>query len=190
MPTQVFRNLGIASILGVGIAFSASPAKAISYSFSGTSTFACSDPGFGDSCQVTFSDFTVDWDGTNWSFDDPSFFHTLTITNTTNGGSFVINTSGGSILAGSNQNFIGFSNGSSQVAFSFSSPAPSPAVANNLLTLQSIDINAADAKFDTDNFATLSPSAQAYAAPYFASVLSVIPMLAASRRIKRRILSA
>jgi hypothetical protein len=180
--------------LGTGVLLAASPAKAISYTFSGTSTFSCSDPGFGDTCQVTFNDFTADWDGSAWTYDVRSAAHSVTISNLTNSGSFTITTApGSSISAGSNQNFVGFSDGADLVAFVFGSPAPNPASAPSLLPLTQIDVTTTTTgreKFDTNGFVALSPSAQAYAAPYFASVLSVIPMLAASKRIKRRVLSA
>lgn len=192
MFTRVLQSFGIASILGAGVVLAASPAKAITYAFSGTSSFTC-NTSTSQTCDLAFDGFTADWDGSNWSMSTPtSLLDSITITNQTSSDTFSLIERFTTISAG-NSNFVAFANSSDPtqiIAFTFTAPASSSPTAPSLLTLDEIEISGAGTQFNTLGTATLGAGPQAYAAPYFASVLSVIPMLAASKRIKRRVLSA
>jgi hypothetical protein len=161
------------------------PAKAISYSFTGTSTFACN--GGSDTCTLSFNDFTIDWDGSDWTFNTASTSNYIQVAN---GAANIRFNTDEAAFAYSDAQVVTLTQDSNAIGLEFASNLPSPAVAPNLTLLSQITVvSPGNSLLATSGNQLLTGSAQAYAAPYFASALTLLPMLAASKRIKRRSLS-
>jgi len=179
--------------LGSGVLLAASPAKAISYSFTSTGQFACdSTTTFSGTCSLSFNNFTADWDGTNWTFNQANANNTVTISNSNGTDGFSLNTVIPNTISDNSGNgqqiLISDFNGSNEIYLLLGS-APST-TGPFLASISSVQVNSSTDSLDTNGFVGFSPgSAQAYAAPYFASALSILPILTSFKRNKRRVLS-
>lgn len=195
MTARILHSLGIATLFCGGVFLAASPAKAISYTFTSASgQFSCdstSIPQYDGTCTLSFNNFTADWDGSNWTFDQPSVSNTVTIANGAD--NLTLNTASPFTISGvdftsGQQIQISTPGGANEIYFNLKS-APS-ATGPFLASIDQVQVVSTINTLDTGGLVNFSSgSAQAYAAPYFASALSILPILTSFKRIKRRVLS-
>jgi len=159
--------------------FTAAPAKAISYVFSGLNNYSC---GTGDafSCNITYNDFKADFNGTSWS-QITTGTGTIVVTST-EGGFYEFNQIGTSVVGTATE--IQFS----RLGNSFSmNLAPAASNTPGFITSPTslISTGFSSSNFNTSS-STLTGTGFAQAVPFIPSILALLPLSSIARKRKSR----
>jgi len=168
------------------------PAKAISYYLTGSDTYACNGA-TSTTCTITYNDFGISYDGTNWSQLTTGPQGSIVISNNLNSNTINFNQSFTTIINSNNDNYVGFQTGSSSFNLSFESPGvdgtTAGAGANTRALISPTSFSTATLNPDTPFPRALSGNGLILAVPFSTSLLALLPLGTFSKRVKFRVLS-